>query len=64
MANNIRTVVAYYNEDYLPDEISLLKKLIARKVIVIDDMSAPLIFRDLLQQYRGVIQKWTKLKFK
>lgn len=60
MADNIRAVVAYYNRDYFLDDISLLKKLIARKVIKIDDMSVPLNFRELAQKYKGVIQQCLK----
>ena len=60
MAENIRTVVAYYNEEFLPDEISLLKKLIARKVIKIENMSTPLNFRDLLHEHKGELKKWLK----
>lgn len=61
MADNIRNVVAFYNQEFFTDEVSLLKKLIARKLIDVD-MSLPLNFRDLLQQYKGEIRKWIQWK--
>lgn len=59
MADNIRNVVAFYDAEYLPDEISLLKKLISRKLISVD-MTKPLNFRDLLHKYRGELRRWLK----
>lgn len=59
MADNIRNVVAFYNAEFFPDEISLLKKLIARKLIVVD-MTKPLNFRDLLHEHKGELKKWLK----
>ena len=60
-ADNIRNVVAFYNQEFFTDEVSLLKKLIARKLIDVD-MSLPLNFRDLLQQYKGELRKWMQWK--
>lgn len=59
MADNIRNVVAFYDAEFFPDEISLLKKLIARKLIVVD-MTKPLNFRDLLHEHKGELKKWLK----
>ena len=59
MADNIRNVVAFYHADFFPDEISLLKKLIARKLIAVD-MTEPLNFRDLLHEHKGEVKKWMK----
>ena len=59
MADNIRNVVAFYNADFFPDAISLLKKLIARKLIAVD-MTKPINFRNLLHEHKGEVKKWMK----
>lgn len=59
MADNIRNVMAYYRADYFPDKISLLKYLIAHKILTVD-MSEPLNFRELLEKHKEDVEKWMK----
>ena len=48
--NNIRRVVAYYNEVSVHDDASRIKHLIATKAITVD-MSKPIDYQKLIQQY-------------
>lgn len=59
-AENIRMVCAYYNENNVFDEMSLLKHLIAIKYLNVDMESQRLDFMYLLETYRNVLneKKW------
>lgn len=60
---NIRQCVRYYNYQEVHDDISIIKHLIARKIIKVD-MSSALNFRYLTSKYRRKIQLWKTLEYK
>ncbi len=54
---NIRNVTHYYDLDYFPDEISFLKFLIARKLLIVD-MDKPLDYEQIITERKEEIEKW------
>lgn len=54
---NIRNVVPYYSLDYFPDEISFIKFLIARKLLIVD-MDEPLNYEQIKVERKDEIDKW------
>ena len=54
---NIRNVVPYYNLNYFPDEISFIKFLIARKLLIVD-MDEPLNYEEIKNERKDEIDKW------
>lgn len=60
-ANNIRFVSVFYNLDdsYIPDDMTIMKHLIARREIDVD-LSGPLNLPVLVQQHMEEIYKWKK----
>lgn len=58
---NIKSVVRYYNCTYFPDEITFLKFLIARKLIVVD-MKTKLDYQMILKERKDEIERWKTLE--
>ena len=58
--NNIRIVTEFYSPEYVFDEISSLKHLIARKLIPVDMEKEPLNYQELLKKYKEVVNEWMK----
>ncbi len=54
---NIRNVVPYYNLNFFPDEISFIKFLIARKLLIVD-MDKPLDYWQIITERKDEIEKW------
>lgn len=64
-ALNIQMVVQFYDQKYLTaysDDISVLKHLIANKVIIVDMEKETLNLKKLTEIYRKEIQKWRTTK--
>lgn len=57
---NIRNVVYHYNDNYFPDEITFVKFLIARKLLVVD-INNPINYKKLLLERKEDIDKWKQL---
>lgn len=49
-ADNIRLCVEYYNQKWVFDKMSMLKHLIAKKVIIVDMKHGPLDFEKILKE--------------
>lgn len=56
--NNIRLVVQYYRAEKVHDDASVIKHLIATKMIPVDMESTPLKIRFLKQEYEKEIALW------
>ena len=55
LAENIRSVMVFYDPSTVFDDMSLMKHMIAHKIIIVDMETKPLVFRDLLVKYRPLI---------
>lgn len=58
---NIRQCVKYYDVGNVHDDISLVKHLIARKMIIVD-MNQPINFTSLCGFYKKELEQWKKLQ--
>lgn len=59
---NIKDCIAMYSGKYINDDVSLMRYLIARKVITVD-MTKPLEYRALIEKYKET-QEWIEAKSK
>ena len=57
-SENIRCAVAFYDKSYISDDISIIKHLIAHKIISPDMETAPLNYVQLLYTYRKEVLHW------
>lgn len=59
--NNIRMVTEFYDARNVFDEVSTLKHLIARKIILVDLDKEPLDYQKILHENYMVVRKWMNL---